>query len=46
MSIGLNERVSVELNSNTCIEWNEFKDWIELNSYICIELNEFEDWIE
>ena len=38
MSIGLNEHVSVELNSNTCIEWDEFKDWIGLN--------EFKDWIE
>ena len=28
-SIGLNERVSIELNSYTCIELSEFKDWIE-----------------
>ena len=31
MSIGLNEHVSIELNSYTytCIELNESKDWIE-----------------
>ena len=29
MSIGLNGHVSIELNSYTCIELNESKDWIE-----------------